>query len=176
MKIIRQEIKTDVGDIVLASYEDKLVMADWKYRKMRTSIDSRISKGLNAEFIDGSSPVIETCKTQLEEYLNGHRKTFDLSLNLVGTPFQVSVWNQLQKIPFGETRTYLQLSKDLGNELAIRAVSSANGANAISIIVPCHRVIGSNGDLVGYAGGLPVKKKLLKLENSLDSSQLELFE
>ena len=94
----------------------------------------------------------------------------------MNTAFQKSVWDELRQIPYGKTDSYLGLSQKLNNEKAIRAVASANGANAISIIVPCHRIIGSNGELVGYAGGLPAKKKLLKLEGSDPmGDELELF-
>ena len=84
---------------------------------------------------------------------------------ITGSPFQVKVWNQLLQVPYGETRSYMQLSEILGDIKAIRAVATANGANAISIIVPCHRIVGSNGKLVGYAGGLPAKKQLLDIES-----------
>jgi len=85
---------------------------------------------------------------------------------MVGTDFQKSVWNALMRVPYGATSTYLQLAKDIDNEKAVRAVASANGANSIGLIIPCHRIIGSDGELVGYGGGLPVKKRLLKLEQS----------
>ena len=85
---------------------------------------------------------------------------------MVGTDFQKQVWEALLKVPFGSTSTYLQLAKDIGNEKTVRAVANANGANSIGIVIPCHRIIGSNGELVGYAGGLPTKKRLLKLEQS----------
>ncbi|KAB2868464.1 MAG: methylated-DNA--[protein]-cysteine S-methyltransferase, partial [Bacteroidales bacterium] len=101
---------------------------------------------------------------------------FELPLLLIGTPFQKSIWNELLKIPYGKTETYMGLSQKLNNTKAIRAVAAANGANAISIIVPCHRIIGSNGELVGYAGGVDVKQKLLRLENSDNyAEQLKLF-
>jgi len=103
---------------------------------------------------------------QTEEYFHSKRKTFDLSLDLQGTEFQLRVWNELLKIPFGKTITYKELSQRLGNLKAIRAVAAANGANPVSIIVPCHRVIGSDGSLTGYAGGLWRKKWLLEHENS----------
>ena len=138
-----------------------------KYRRMRTTIDKRIQKGLNAEYIEESSVVIEETIKQLQEYFASERKAFDIPLFTVGTEFQKSVWEGLLKIPYGATASYLELSKNIGNEKAVRAVASANGANAIGIIIPCHRIIGSNGDLVGYAGGLPAKKKLLELENNL---------
>jgi len=142
---------------------------------MRESIDKRIKTALNADFSEESSAVVEKTKIQLTEYFNDKRKEFDIPLLFVGSEFQKSVWHKLLQIPHGNTETYLGLSKKLGNEKAIRAVASANGANAISIIVPCHRIIGSDGKLVGYAGGLVVKKKLLLLENALDKSQLSLF-
>ncbi len=162
-----QYYKSPVGEILLGSYDDKLCIADWKYRKMRTTIDSRIQKGLNAEYVEESSEVIEETIKQMKEYFANERKEFDIPLFMVGTDFQKSVWEGLIKIPYGTTASYLELSKNIGNEKAVRAVASANGANAISILIPCHRIIGSNGDLVGYAGGLPAKKKLLELENNL---------
>lgn len=110
-------------------------------------------------------------KTQLDEYFAGKRTSFDLPLDLQGTEFQLKVWNELLKIPYGKTISYKELSLRLGNLLAIRAAGAANGANPISIIVPCHRVIGSDGSLTGYAGGLWRKKWLLELE----SGTAELF-
>ncbi len=175
MAIQFQYYQSPVGELKIASFQDKLVLADWRYRKMRTSIDQRLEKALGCEFIEKSSSVIENTISQFEEYFNGDRQNFDLPLNLIGTEFQKSVWKQLQEIPYGETRSYFELSQDLGNEKAIRAVASANGANGISIIIPCHRIIGSNKDLVGYAGGLPAKKKLLELENPILNSQISLF-
>ena len=143
---------------------------------MRPAIDQRIQQGLDADYNEEKTETIRMAKNQLPEYFNKERKVFDIPLLLAGTSFQKSVWNELLGIPFGSTETYLGLSKKINNELAIRAVASANGANAISIIVPCHRIIGSKSELIGYAGGLSVKKKLLKLEGSyLLGDQLELF-
>jgi len=166
--------KTPFGELLLGSFENQLCLADWRYRKMRESIDKRLRSGLNAEYVEGSSEVIEETKTQLTQYFNGERDNFEIPFLLVGSDFQKSVWNELLQITHGKTQTYLGLSLALGNEKAIRAVASANGANAISVIVPCHRVIGSDGDLVGYAGGLDVKKKLLSLENAEIAGQLSL--
>lgn len=162
-----QTYNSPVGEILLGSYEGKLCLADWKYRRMRTSIDKRIQKGLNAEYVEKSTEVIEETVKQMKEYFLNKRKKFDIPLLMVGTEFQQSVWHGLMQIPYGTTASYLELSKNIGNEKAVRAVASANGANAISILIPCHRIIGSNGDLVGYAGGLPAKKKLLELESNL---------
>jgi len=166
-KISIQYYKNRIGEIILGSYDNKLCIADWKYRKMRTAIDSRIQKGLNSEYVEQSSEVIEETIKQMKEYFSGERKDFDIPLLMVGTEFQKLVWHGLMKIPYGTTSSYLELSKNIGNEKAVRAVASANGANSISIMIPCHRIIGSNGDLVGYAGGLDVKKKLLALESNL---------
>ncbi len=171
-----QYFKTPFGELILGSYQEKLCLADWRYRKMRTSIDNRLKKGLNSEFKEESSEIIEKSKLQLTEYFNQERTNFDIDLLFIGTDFQKSVWKELVNIPFGKTYSYLELSKQLGNVKAIRAVATANGANAISILVPCHRIIGSDGKLVGYAGGLPAKKKLLKLEGALVNNQLNLFD
>jgi methylated-DNA-[protein]-cysteine S-methyltransferase len=131
---------------------------------MRTAIDNRIKSGLNAEFILRDDDTIEKTRKQLDEYLNGTRTRFDIPILMVGTDFQKSVWNALMHVPYGKTATYLDLAKAIDNEKAVRAVAGANGANAIAIIIPCHRIIGSSRELVGYGGGLTVKKKLLDLE------------
>ncbi len=108
---------------------------------------------------------LQDCVTQLEAYFNGERKAFQLKLNLKGTVFQKKVWALLQNIPAGKTLSYLELSKQLGDPKAIRAVANANGKNPLWIIIPCHRVIGSDGSLTGYAGGLYRKQWLLNHEN-----------
>ena len=138
-KINIQHHNTKYGELIIGSYEDKLCMLDWKHRKMRKSIDNRITKNLNATFINQDSKVIQNTITELEEYFNLERKKFDIPLLILGTPFQISVWKALIKVPYGTTSSYLQLSKDIENEKAVRAVANANGANAISIIIPCHR-------------------------------------
>ena len=175
-KIKIQYYKSPIGELILGDFNNKLCLADWRYRKMRTTIDNRIKKGLKAVYIEESSAVIKETMNQLDEYFSNKRTVFELDLLFVGTEFQQTVWNKLIKIPYGTTYSYLQLSKKLNNEKAIRAIASANGANAISIIVPCHRIIGADGKLVGYAGGLPAKKKLLQLEGALIENQLRLFD
>ena len=159
-----QYYKTKIGELILGSFDGKLCMLDYRYRKMRKAVDDRIKKGLNANFVEHDDEILVKAREQLDEYLNGDRKEFDIPLLMVGTDFQKSVWDALMKVPFGTTSTYLQIAKNINNEKAVRAVANANGANSISIIVPCHRIIGSNGELVGYGGGLAVKKRLLKLE------------
>ncbi|MDA3930140.1 MAG: methylated-DNA--[protein]-cysteine S-methyltransferase [Prolixibacteraceae bacterium] len=170
-----ENFKTPFGDLILGAFDNKLCLADWKYRKMRKAIDNRIQTYLNASHKAESSSVIEETKSQLNEYFKGERKDFDLPLLMVGSKFQKNVWDTLLQIEYGTTKSYLELSKLLQNEKAIRAVASANGANAISIIIPCHRIIGSEGKLIGYAGGLSAKKKLLELEHAIPNKQLSIF-
>lgn len=167
--------KSVFGELILGDLEGQLCLADWRYRKMRSQIDQRIQSLSGAEYVEEETALILEVKKQFEAYYSGELNQFEIPLLLLGTDFQKTVWNALIEIPYGTTSSYLQLSRKLGNEKAIRAVATANGANAISIIVPCHRIIGSDGDLVGYAGGLPAKKKLLALENPDKSVQLDLF-
>ncbi|WP_298497583.1 methylated-DNA--[protein]-cysteine S-methyltransferase [uncultured Algibacter sp.] len=115
---------------------------------------------------------LEDCVIQLNEYFEGTRKIFDLKLNALGTDFQKKVWKQLEQIPYGKTISYLELSKQLGDVKAIRAIANANGKNPLWIIIPCHRVIGSDGSLTGYAGGLHRKKWLLEHESPFKQQSL----
>lgn len=175
-QILTQNFKSEFGELILGSYENDLCLCDWRYRKMRDAIDIRIQKGLNAEYVQQNSPAIAETIKQISEYIVQERTSFDIPLLLVGTDFQKSVWRELMKIPYGATQSYLGLAKQMGNEKATRAIATANGANAISIIIPCHRIIGSTGEMVGYAGGTPTKRKLLELEKRHKSdSQIEMF-
>jgi len=126
---------------------------------------------------ENSNQILDECRKQFAEYFAGERKDFNISLNQEGTEFQHSVWDQLLNIPFGKTVSYDYISRRLGNPRSIRAVGAANGKNQISIMVPCHRVIGSDGNLTGYAGGLWRKKWLLEHEAKYSDSerQLDLF-
>jgi len=162
-----QYYKTSIGELILGSYHHKLCLLDFRYRRMRTAIDNRIQKGLGvSQYIEEDSDILLKARKQLDEYLKENRIDFDIPLLMVGSDFQKSVWNELMSVPYGSTSTYLKLAKSINNEKAVRAVANANGANAIAIIIPCHRIIGTNGALVGYAGGLPIKKKLLMLEKN----------
>ncbi|SFJ60596.1 methylated-DNA--[protein]-cysteine S-methyltransferase [Terrisporobacter glycolicus] len=122
---------------------------------------SKVDTNDNIEETD----LIKECFKQLKEYFEGNRRAFDLPLETRGTEFQKKVWDELLKIPYGETKSYKDIAIAIGNEKACRAIGMANNKNHIPIIIPCHRVIGSNGKLVGYAGGLNVKEKLLNIEN-----------
>lgn len=163
-----QYYKTSIGELILGSSNQKLCLLDYRYRKTRQRVDNRLQKGLMANYIEKDDSLLFETRTQLDEYLSGIRHDFTIPLQMVGSEFQKSVWKALLKVPYGATSTYSNIAKNINNTKAVRAVASANGANSISIIIPCHRIIGSNGKLVGYAGGLPVKKKLLSLENNDD--------
>ncbi|HNR43397.1 MAG TPA: methylated-DNA--[protein]-cysteine S-methyltransferase [Bacteroidales bacterium] len=167
-----QYCKTRIGELILGSYAGRLCLMDFRYRKMRPAVDNRIKKGLAAEFREQNDEIIAEAIRQLEEYLAGHRTAFDIPVLMIGTDFQKDVWRALTEIPYGKTVTYTELAKAIKQENAVRAVAGANGANAIAIIIPCHRVIGSSGELTGYGGGLSVKKRLLKLERNNSVGQL----
>jgi len=175
-KIHIQYFKTTFGELIIGSLNEYLCLCDWRYRKMRLEIDDRIQSILGAKYSEENSDIIKRTIDQLQEYFNKERQEFTIPLQFAGTDFQKRVWEELLKIPYGKTETYMGLTQRLGDEKAIRAVASANGANAVSIIVPCHRIIGSKGDLTGYAGGIRVKRKLLQLENyERFPEQMDLF-
>ena len=149
-----------------SAISDILFVNSWKGAKIdETSLS----------FIKPKSPVIKSCTKQLDEYFAGTRTEFSIHMSQVGTEFQQTVWAALCNIPYGRTISYMELSKRIGNIKAIRAVGTANGNNSISIIVPCHRVIGSNGDLVGYGGDLWRKKWLLEPEGKVANGVQTLF-
>ncbi|MFT3901718.1 MAG: methylated-DNA--[protein]-cysteine S-methyltransferase [Niabella sp.] len=160
------------GPLIIGDYQGQLCLLDWQHRAARQQVDQRISRFLQADYETKETDLHKTVIRQLTEYFQHARKEFDLPLLFAGSDFQQRVWRQLLTIPYGKTLSYLELSRQLGDEKAIRAVAAANGANAISIVVPCHRVIGSHGELTGYAGGTDVKQKLLQLEGSLKQQAL----
>ncbi len=117
---------------------------------------------------EAEDPALRACAKQLKEYFAGDRQHFDLPLQPEGTPFQKSVWHALRDIPYGQLRSYRDIAEAIGNVRAVRAVGAANGRNPIPIVVPCHRVIGSDGSLTGFAGGLEAKEVLLRLEGAIE--------
>jgi methylated-DNA-[protein]-cysteine S-methyltransferase len=149
-----------IGNLPLISNENALIAVLWENNSPK-----RVN--LSGHLIDHETSILTETKKQLDAYFEGKRKNFDLPLHIKGTDFQVKIWKALTGIPFGQTRTYGQLAKEINQESASRAVGAANGRNPISIIIPCHRVIGTNGKLTGFAGGLEAKQYLLKLEGSL---------
>lgn len=146
---------TKIGRIVIQENGTAITKLDFINKEVQEQIIQEHETALLKEAIK-----------QLDEYFDGKRKSFDLPLEPKGTEFQKKVWNALKEIPFGETRSYGEIAKIIGNEKAARAIGMANNKNPIAIIVPCHRVIGANGKLVGYAGGLDIKERLLKLEKN----------
>lgn len=152
------------GELILGSFEDRLCLADWRDRKARSSIDTRLQRGLHANYVEQESAIVQGAKEQLDSYFRGELRVFDLPLLSVGTVFQKQVWDALGDISYGHTASYASLASAIENPKAVRAVASALGANALSLFIPCHRIIGSNGTLTGYAGGLEAKKMLLDLE------------
>jgi methylated-DNA-[protein]-cysteine S-methyltransferase len=152
-----KEIESPVGWLRLFATEAALAAILWEHENPR-----RVRLG---EIVpDERHPVLLKTERQLGEYFDGQRKRFDLDLDFAGTPFQQRVWQALLTIPYGETRSYTEIARQVGEPTAIRAVGAANGRNPISIVVPCHRVVGSNGKLTGFAGGLDAKAYLLALE------------
>ncbi len=168
---------TPVGKMRAAATDEGICLFDFQYRKSIDSIVQRITSTAGDELGDADHPHFKVLKQQMDEYFLGTRKEFSVPLHMLGTPFQLRVWNGLLNIPYGETRSYKEQSVFLGDEKAIRAVAGANGENGIAIIIPCHRVIGSNGSLTGYGGGLQRKKWLLDHErkHSGKTGQGELF-
>lgn len=140
-------------------------MCDSATERHHEGVRRRLSRLLDAEFTEGTSAVIATAEAQLDEYFAGERREFDVSLMFAGTEFQKAVWDALSRIPYGRTETYGELARRIGRPAAVRAIANAVGSNALSILVPCHRVIGADGTLTGYAGGLCAKRHLLALES-----------
>lgn len=153
------------GTLLLASYEGRICLCDWAENRRRQLTDRRIRSALHAQYVQQQSEVIAQAVAELDEYFGGMRTHFDVPLLMAtGTPFQQRVWQCLTHIPYGTTLSYAEEALRLGSATAVRAVASANGANPLSILVPCHRVIASDGTLGGYAGGLAAKRFLLELE------------
>jgi len=146
-----------IGELIVAEKDGLIVYV---------TLEGDAEKGIPAEYERRETPVIKKAAKQLEEYFAGKRKEFDLPLGFCGTDFQKKVWAALLSIPYGETRSYGDIAKQIGNPKACRAVGMANNRNPIAVICPCHRVIGADGSLVGYGGGLERKEYLLKLEGA----------
>ncbi|NML71452.1 methylated-DNA--[protein]-cysteine S-methyltransferase [Chryseobacterium sp. RP-3-3] len=167
MIIDLKRIETPLGTMFACAVDKGICLLEFTDRKNMEKQFISLSKALNGEIIQGENKHFKQLEEELKEYFEGKRQTFDVPLYITGTEFQEKVWQLLREIPMGETRTYKQQSEFLGNPKAIRAVGTANGINKIAILIPCHRVIGSNGELVGYAGGIWRKQKLLELEKAI---------
>ncbi|TCM59087.1 methylated-DNA-[protein]-cysteine S-methyltransferase [Acinetobacter calcoaceticus] len=159
MKLALTQMSSPVGNLRLYAHEHALVAVLWENEDPK-----RVRL---AECYETSEhPILLETQRQLNQYFAGERTVFELELDLQGTEFQLQVWQALAKIPYGEIRSYKQIAQVIGREKAVRAVGAANGKNPISIIIPCHRVVGSNGQLVGFAGGLGHKQTLLSFEQN----------
>jgi methylated-DNA-[protein]-cysteine S-methyltransferase len=168
-KIITHFYNSPVGGLLLGAIDGRLCLCDWTDGRSRDVVRRRLERHLGARYEAASSEgelpsVITLAVSQLDEYFAGGRRVFDIPLLFAGTDFQRAAWDELMRIPYGTTISYTEMAARMGMPRAVRAVAGANRVNAISIIVPCHRVIGSNGTLTGYGGGLPAKKTLLATE------------
>lgn len=157
-------IDSPVGPLLLAASDDGLHLIEFHESR------HRVSRGPDWEV--GDHALLRDAVRQLDEYFAGRRRAFDLPLAPRGTPFQCAVWRTLSGIPFGETISYAQLAQRVGKPTAMRAVGAANGRNPLPIVLPCHRVIGADGSLTGFGGGLPTKRFLLQLEGALPRDDL----
>lgn len=145
-----------------------VITTETAIREIIFNLSENSSKLKNLTKVEKEDKLMHNVYLQLKEYFDKQRKEFDLPLEIEGTEFHKRVWKELEKIPYGKTISYKELSIRLGDEKVIRAAAKANGANPLPIVIPCHRVIGSDGSLVGYGGGLPIKEKLLTLEGILE--------
>jgi len=173
-KVYTAPLESPIGPLRLASTDSGLLYVELHHASGRGLSGFLRQQLRGAEVREGYAPNQQAAR-QILEYLEGKRKVFDTPLDLRGTQFQLEVWDALRGIPYGETRSYAQIAAQLGRANAVRAVGSANGANPISLIVPCHRVINSDGKLGGYAGGLDVKARLLAMEQGQSRDEQRLL-
>ncbi len=162
-----KRIETPLGTMIACADENGICMLEFSDRKALPTELKDIARYFNANIIQGNNPHFILLEKELREYFDGKREYFTVPLSPVGTDFQKKVWEVLREIPYGSTRSYQEQANILGNTKAVRAVANANGLNKISIIIPCHRVIGSDGKLTGYGGGIWRKQKLLELEKAI---------
>jgi AraC family transcriptional regulator of adaptative response/methylated-DNA-[protein]-cysteine methyltransferase len=161
-------IETPLGTMIAAATKDHLVMLEFGDRRMRRTQFKRLSRLLRCDYSQDDTPILGMMRQQLDEYFAGRRRNFDVPMTMPGTDFQRSVWKELRRIRPGTTKSYAEVAEAIGRRAAVRAVARANGDNRIAILVPCHRVIGSDGSLTGYGGGLWRKQRLLELESRTD--------
>lgn len=155
------------GELAIGSYQGQICICDWTHGRNADAIGRQAIRHLDATLKDETSDVIAEAICQLDEYFSGRRHEFDIPVLLTGTDFQRSVRRVLMRIPYGTTVSYAEVARRIGKPAAVRAAASAIASNPVSILVPCHRVVGSDGSLTGYAGGLDAKRCLLTLEGAL---------
>jgi AraC family transcriptional regulator, regulatory protein of adaptative response / methylated-DNA-[protein]-cysteine methyltransferase len=169
------ELDTPIGEMIAGATDAHLVLLEFSHRATLDAQLQRISRALNCVFERGETPIVATLRAQMDEYFRGERREFDVPLHAPGTSFQMRVWKELQRIPVGTTTSYGRIAASIGQPSAVRAVAHANGDNRIAILIPCHRVIGADGSLTGYGGGLWRKKRLLELEARVHALSLPGF-
>jgi AraC family transcriptional regulator of adaptative response/methylated-DNA-[protein]-cysteine methyltransferase len=172
--ITTTKIETELGIMIAGAVDSGICLLEFSDRKMLNTEYKDLSRYFKTTIREGESHHFNILRNQLEEYFEGNRKSFTILLSTPGTPFQKAVWEELQTIAYGTTRSYMQQSVALGKPGAIRAVANANGMNRVSIIIPCHRVIGSDGSLTGYGGGLKRKRWLLDHEKKFSGQPVDL--
>ncbi len=170
-EICTQHYQSPCGDMLMAAIGDSLCLCDWTISKRAGCNMRRLMRHTGLALSDASSPVLCEARKQLDEYFSGTRRRFDIKLAPAGTDFQKCVWAVLHEMPYGQTCTYADVARRAGNAKGVRAVAQAIGANGISIIIPCHRVVGADRSLTGYAGGLEAKRFLLGLEHDAAARQ-----
>ena len=163
-EIITRLYQSPCGELVLGSLGGRLCLCNWTSELHPGRVGRRLRAALKAEFREGATETTEEAARQLDEYFSGRRREFSVPLLFAGTEFQKVVWHELLNIPYGSTISYGTLASRIGMPTSVRAVANANGANAICIFAPCHRVIGADGSLTGFGGGLEAKRFLLGME------------
>lgn len=166
-------IETPIGEMSAAATKDGICLLEFNSRPALESEFNKLALTFNETVKPGTNKHLRALRKQLKEYFRGKRKEFILPLVTPGTDFQLEVWNSLKKIPYGKTVTYLEQAKAINNPGAARAVAGANGSNRIAIVIPCHRVIGSDGDLVGFGGGLEKKRWLIDHERKFSGKPVD---
>ena len=165
-RIIVDFMETPLGRMILGATDDGLCLLEFVDEDSPPLSTENLKKRFNSPFIRGSHPILTVAREELNKYFQKELKCFSVPLDLRGTEFQKQVWGELLKIPYGTTETYSAIATRLGNPGAVRGVGRANGSNNVAIVVPCHRVVGADGTLVGYAGGLSRKRALLEIEDA----------
>ena len=163
-KILTIDYLSPCGLLTLGALDRSLCLCDWNIGSRRDTIDRRLCREFAATMVRSDNDVLRLARKELDEYFRGERQTFDVPIVFAGSELRQAVWSELQKIAYAQTVSYAELARRIGRPKSVRAVASAVGANPLSIFIPCHRIIGSNGSLTGYAGGLTAKQMLLSLE------------
>ncbi len=169
--LVARWINTPLGPMIAAASDSGICLLEFLDRRMLATNLRMLRRRTGRPIAPGPSPLLDTLEQQLAEFFQARRDRFEVPLHVAGTPFQELVWNELCRIPAGQTRSYAQLAAGIGRPTAVRAVARANGDNRIAILIPCHRVIGSDGTLVGYGGGLDRKRRLLEIESRWGSDR-----